>query len=96
LYDDTKHGLILIGIGFLAAVGFTLGIYAILVIKTGLYVSGFYSLIFGLIAAGVLIGTIGALLYGAMDDEWIVAGWVYLILIIIFGIIGIALTVLIS
>ena len=96
MYDDTKHGLILIGIGFLAAIGFTLGMYAILVIKTGLFFSGFYSLIFGLIAAGVLIGTIVALIYGAMEDEWIVAGWVYLILIIILGIIGIVLTFLIS
>ena len=92
--EDWKHGLILIGSGFLTAIGLSLGIYGILVFKTGLFVSDMYGPVFALITAVVIIGAIIALCYGAFEDEWKVAGWVYLILIIILGIIGIFLAVI--
>jgi len=92
--EDTKHGLILIGSGFLTAIGLSLGIYGILVFKTGLFVAEMYGPVFALITAVVIIGVIIALCYGASEDEWKVAGWAYLILIIILGIIGIFLAVI--
>lgn len=87
--DDTKKGLIILGIGFIVALVFMLAIYGILETKPGTTVSSFYGLIFGLSFLGVFIGLIAALCYGASEGEWLVAGWVYLIMAIIFGIIGI-------
>ncbi|MFX1476977.1 MAG: hypothetical protein ACFFCI_02485, partial [Promethearchaeota archaeon] len=70
------------------AAGCMVGIYGILVSRTGMFTAGFYPIIFGLIGAGVGIGTVVALIYGAVEDEWGVSGIVYLILIIILGVIG--------
>lgn len=89
-----KTGYILIGFGFLAAIFFCLGIYGIFILKSGIFLSGFYALFFGLVATGVGVGTLVALIYAAMEDEQ-EAGWIYFILIIIFGIIGIILAIVI-
>jgi hypothetical protein len=86
----------LIGIGLAIAVGCMLGIYGILVSRTGMFTGGFYPLIFGVSGAGVGVGTVAALIYGAVEDEWGVAGIVYLVLIIILGVIGLILTALIA
>jgi hypothetical protein len=86
-----ETGYKLIGFGFLVAILFSLGMYGIFILETGVFLSSFYALLFGLISTGVIIGTIVALIYAAMEDEQ-VAGWTYFILIIIFGIIGIVLT----
>ncbi|MFW9866522.1 MAG: hypothetical protein ACFFEN_10545 [Candidatus Thorarchaeota archaeon] len=96
MFDEAKQGLMLIGIGLAIAVGCMLGIYGILVSRTGMFTAGFYPLLFGLVGAGVGIGAVVALIYGAVDDEWEVAGIVYLVLIIILGVIGLILTALIA
>lgn len=82
---DVKRGLYLILIGFIAAIGFLLGIIFAIVVHHGIDFVIVFSNIFGWALFGIMIATLIVLFFLFLDKE-IAIGIGYLVVVILLGV----------